>query len=67
MAKKLAFKIYIDELTGELDNVETTKRFADEGPLFRMDVIKDVIIALDAIYDYEKERFFNNNNQTGIA
>ena len=67
MAKKLVLKIYIDEVSGELEDVEVSKRLMAEGPLFRMDVIKDVIVALDAIYDYEKESFFNNNNETGIA
>tara|TARA_R100000234_G_C4979291_1_gene169994 strand:- start:864 stop:1070 length:207 start_codon:yes stop_codon:yes gene_type:complete len=68
MGKKIiAMKIIVDADSGEVDGVETTKRFAEEGALFRMDVIKDTIIALDNIYDYEKNKFFNENNQTGIA
>ena len=46
MSKKIAFTIYIDELTGDVEEVKTTKRFAEEGALFRMDVIKDTIKAL---------------------
>ena len=46
MAKKIAIKIYYDEFTGEVDKVECTKRFAEEGSLFKMDVIKDSLMAL---------------------
>lgn len=67
MSKKIAFTIYIDELTGDVEEVKTTKRFAEEGALFRMDVIKDTIKALDSIYKYEKDQFFNNSNQVGIT
>ena len=49
MAKKIALKVYFDEQTGEVDEIASTKRFEDEGPLFRMDVIKDTIIALEDI------------------
>lgn len=65
--EKLAFKIYFDPNTGEVTNIGSTKRFDEEGPLFRMDVLKDVIIALDRIYEYEKNKFFKENDQTGIA
>mgnify|MGYP005820607217 CR=1 FL=1 len=55
MAKKIALKIYFDEQTGEVDKIDCTKRFSEEGPLFRIDVLKDSIEALESIYNYEKE------------
>ena len=50
MAKKIALRVYFDEETGEVDEIKSTQRLEDEGPLFRMDVIKDTIIALENIY-----------------
>ena len=67
MAKKVAIKVYFDDQTGEIDKIDCTKRFEDEGPLFRMDVIKDTIIALESIYQYEKSKFFNKFNEMGEA
>ena len=67
MAKKIAIKVYFDDQTGEVDEVVSTKRFEDEGPLFRMDVIKDTIIALENIYQYERSRFFMDFNERGEA
>ena len=68
MAKKIAIKVYFDEKTGEVDKVDCTKRFEDEGPLFRLDVIKDAIIALEGIYEYERSMLFTNNfNEIGEA
>ena len=67
MAKKIALKVYFDDQTGEVDEVVSTKRFEEEGPLFRMDVIKDTIIALENIYQYERSRFFMDFNERGEA
>ena len=67
MAKKIAMKVYFDENTGEVDKIECTKRFEHEGPLFRIDVIKETIIALENIYQYERSRFFNEFNDIGEA
>jgi len=67
MAKKIALRVYFDDQTGEVDEVASTKRFEDEGPLFRMDVIKDTIIALENIYQYERSRFFMDFNERGEA
>ena len=43
MAKKIAMKVYFDEHSGEIDKIDCTKRFEEEGALFRIDVIKDAI------------------------
>ena len=67
MAKKIALTVFFDDQTGEVDEVVSTKRFEDEGPLFRMDVIKDTIIALENIYQYERSRFFMEFNERGEA
>ena len=68
MAKKIALKVYFDDQTGEIEKIDCTKRFEDEGPLFRMDVIKDTIIALESIYQYERSKFFTNDfNEIGEA
>ena len=67
MAKKIAFKVYFDDETGEVDEIASTKRFAEEGALFRIDVIKDAIEALKHIYQYERSRFFNEFNDIGEA
>ena len=67
MAKKIALKVFFDDETGEVDEITSTKRFEDEGPLFRMDVIKDTIIALENIYQYERSRFFMDFNERGEA
>ena len=64
MAKKVALSIIIDDLTGEIEEVRTTKRFEEEGPLFKLDILNDTIEALNKIYEYEKELFFN---KPGIA
>ena len=58
MAKKIAIKIYYDEGTGEIDKIDCTNRFASEGPLFRMDVLKDSIEVLESIYEYERDKLF---------
>ena len=67
MARKIAMKVYFDENTGEVDKIDCTKRFSEEGPLFRIDVIKDTITALENIYQYERSRFFNEFNDVGEA
>ena len=67
MAKKIALKVYFDDLTGEVDEVAVTKRLEVEGPLFRMDVIKDTIIALENIYQYERSQFFIEFGERGEA
>ena len=64
MAKKIALRIYFDEHTGEVERVDCTKRFENEGPLFRIDVLRDAIIALEHIYEYEKEMFFEELGQS---
>ena len=67
MAKKIALTVYFDEKTGEVDEITSTKRFEDEGPLFRIDVIKDTIVLLEDIYQYERSRFFMDFNERGEA
>ena len=67
MAKKIAITIYFDDKTGEIEEIDCTKRFEEEGPLFRMDVIKDTISALENIYQYERSRFFTEFNDVGEA
>ena len=67
MAKKLALRVYFDDETGEIDEIASTKRFEDEGPLFRIDVIKDTIIALENIYQYERSKFFMEFGERGEA
>ena len=67
MAKKIAITIYFDELTGEIADVKPTKRFEEEGSLFKMDVINDAIIALQSYYNYESEQFTHKNSQIGIT
>tara|TARA_Y100000310_G_C20616422_1_gene780881 strand:- start:1005 stop:1208 length:204 start_codon:yes stop_codon:yes gene_type:complete len=65
VAKKVALTIYFDELTGEVDEIKSTKRFSDEGALFRIDVLKDSITALKNIYQYERSQFFLEFNEIG--
>ena len=60
-------KVYFDENTGEVDKIDCTKRFSEEGPLFRIDVIKDTIMALENIYQYERSRLFNEFSDVGEA
>ena len=67
MAKKIALKVYFDDQTGEIDKIDCTKRFEEEGPLFRMDVIKDTIAVLENIYQYERARMFSDFNDVGEA
>tara|TARA_Y100000310_G_C19966907_1_gene483723 strand:+ start:135 stop:341 length:207 start_codon:yes stop_codon:yes gene_type:complete len=68
MAKKIALKVYFDDLTGEIKEIGCTKRFENEGPLFRLDVIRDAIVALENIYQYERTKFFTNDfNEVGEA
>ena len=67
MARKIALQVYFDDETGEVDEIGSTKRFEDEGPLFRMDVIKDAITILEDIYQYERSRFFMDFNERGEA
>ena len=59
--------IYFDENSGEVDQIECTKRFEHEGTLFKIDVIKDAIEALTSIYQYERSRIFNEFNDVGEA
>ena len=67
MAKKVAFSVIINDLTGEVEEIKTSKRFEEEGALFRMDVLKDAIEVINKVYDYEKEIFFSKWDNTGIA
>ena len=69
MAKKIALTIYFDENTGEVDKVDCTKRFSEEWPLFRIDVLKDSILALENIYQYERGKYFKGivENEFGEA
>tara|TARA_Y100000034_G_C6598263_1_gene260161 strand:+ start:321 stop:524 length:204 start_codon:yes stop_codon:yes gene_type:complete len=67
MAKKIALTVYFDEHTGEVDEIKSTRRFADEGPLFRIDVLKDSIRALENIYQYERSQYFLEFNEVAEA
>ena len=67
MADKIALKVYFDEETGEIAKVDCTKRFAEEGALFRIDVLKDAIEALENIYQYERSQFFLEYDEIGEA
>ena len=67
MAKKVALTIYFDEYTGEVNKIKSTKRFSDEGSLFRIDVLQDAIDSLQNIYDYERSIYFNEFNDIGEA
>ena len=67
MAKKIALKVYFDDQTGEIDKIDCTRRFENEGPLFRMDVIKDTITILEEIYQYERSKFFMDFGERGEA
>ena len=67
MAKKIALKVYFDDQTGEIEKIDCTKRFEDEGPLFRLDVIKDTIEALESIYRLERFKMFSDFNDVGEA
>ena len=67
MARKIALQVYFDDETGEVDEITLTKRFESEGPLFRIDVIKDTIIALENIYQYERSKFFMEFGEQGEA
>ena len=63
MAKKVALTIYFDEYTGEVNEIKSSKRFSDEGSLFKIDVLKDAIDSLQNIYDYERSIYFNEFNE----
>ena len=65
MSKKIAVKIYYDEYSGEVTEIKGSKRFSDEGPLLRIDILKDCISALEEIYEIEKNHFFNKFNEVG--
>ena len=67
MSKKIAIKIFYDEYTGEVNEIKSTKRFSDEGFLFRIDVLKDTITALENIYQYERSQYFMEINDIGEA
>ena len=67
MAKKIALTVFFDEESGEVEEIVSTKRFEDEGALFRIDVIKDTIIALENIYQYERSKFFMEFGERGEA
>lgn len=67
MAKKLSIKIYYDELTGEVDKVDYTKRFELEPRLFRMDVLKSALVSLDILYDFELEKLAEELNAQAIT
>ena len=65
--KKVAIRISYDELTGEVLTVDCSKRFLEEGSLFRLDVIKDSIEALEFIYEIERDKYFSNNKRVARA
>ncbi len=51
--KKLAIKIYYDDLTGDIECPEYSKRLDHEGRLFKMDILRNSILALEILFDYE--------------
>ena len=67
MAKKIALTIYFNDMDGEVEDIQVTKRFEEEGPLFKMDVIHDTIIALRTMFEQELEQFNHKNSQIGIT
>ena len=67
MANKIAIKIYFDDETGEVERVDCTKRFDNEGPLFKMDVLQDSIEALISIYHHEKAQLLGSYTERGEA
>ena len=67
MANKIAIKIYFDDETGEVERVDCTKRFDNEGPLFKMDVLQDSIEALISIYHHEKSQLLGSYTERGEA
>ena len=66
MAKKLAFKVYYDENSGEISDIKPTKRFEAEGHLFKIDVLLDASILIEKIYKYERDVFFKEFDQNHI-
>ena len=56
--QKIAFQVYFNEKTGEIERIYCTKRFTEEGALFKLDIIKETIEALEQIYEYEKKKYF---------
>ena len=55
MAKKIAIKIYYDEITGEVNKVDCTKRFEEEGVLFRLEVLKESLTKKITPIDWKEE------------
>ena len=67
MAKKLGFKVYFDDSSGEVCTVECSKRLREEGPLFRLDVLKESVEILKTVYNYEKDIYLEENSTLAKA
>ena len=66
MAKILALKIYIDDESGEVIGVQGSKRFEEEGRLFKIDVLKDAELTMEILYKYELDEFEKEMNFKGL-
>ena len=59
MAKKRALTIYYDEMSGEVEEINVTKRFDSEPELFQLDIIKDALEILELTYKKKRKTFFS--------
>ena len=59
MAKKRALTIYYDEMSGEGEEINVTKRFDSEPELFQLDIIKDALEILELTYKKKRKTFFS--------
>jgi len=54
---KKAITFYMDEETGELDRVDENPEFVKETPLFRMDILQDIINWCEGLKEESGENF----------
>ncbi len=67
MAKKRAFTVYYNEKTEEVEGIELSKRFADEGVLFKMEIFQQAMMAIDQISEMERKELFFSFDDAGEA
>lgn len=65
--KKRAFTVYYNEETEEVEGIELSKRFAEEGTFFRVEIFQQAMMAIDEISEIERRELFLSFDDAGEA
>lgn len=61
MKKRLAFKVYYDDETGEISEIKSSKAMELEGKLLQIHILQETSKVFKIVHDYEAREHKNIN------